>query len=83
MRGMKIIVGLAAIAIGGSTLAQTSPAQPDPEKKICRKTLETGSLVKKTRQCFTRAEWARIAEAARTGAQYIVDNGMGRPAGGP
>ncbi len=83
MRGLKMMAALAALAMGTAAIAQTPAAQPDPEKKICRKTLETGSLVKKKRQCFTRTEWARIAEAARTNLQYIQDNQMGRPAGGP
>ena len=83
MRGLKTMAALAALGMGTAAIAQAPAAQPDPEKKICRKTLETGSLVKKTRQCFTRAEWARIAEAARVNTQYIQDNQMGRPAGGP
>ncbi len=33
-------------------------ANADPDKKICRRTLDTGSLVKATKVCFTRREWA-------------------------
>ncbi len=83
MRGLKSIAAIAMLGMSTAAMAQTPPAQPEAEKKICRKTPEIGSLVKKTRQCFTRAEWARIAEAARTHTQYIQDGGTGRPAGGP
>ena len=83
MRGLKSIAAIAMLGMSTAAMAQTPPAQPEAEKKICRKTLEIGSLVKKTRQCFTRAEWARIAEGARTNAQFIQENSMGRPAGGP
>lgn len=83
MRGLKSVAAIAMLSMSAGALAQTPPAPPEPEKKICRKTPEIGSLIKKTRQCFTRAEWARIAESARNHTQYIQDGGMGRPAGGP
>jgi len=45
----------------------------DDTRIICRKTLETGSLVRKTKQCFTQAEWDRIAQQTRIGNQKVAD----------
>lgn len=47
-------------------------ANAEEERPICRRVQETGSLVRTRRQCFTRAEWDRIAEAVRRGAQNTV-----------
>lgn len=41
---------------------------PDGEKIICRKVQETGSLVKKSKKCYTKAQWDRVAEAAKGNA---------------
>lgn len=41
---------------------------PDGEKILCRRVLETGSLVRKAKKCYTRAQWDRIAEAAKGNA---------------
>lgn len=47
-------------------------ARGDDERLICRRMPDTGSLVRTRRQCFTRAEWDRIAETVRRGAQNTV-----------
>lgn len=78
---MSLIITLVALA-GSAALAQTpnrtSPAD-DPNRMICRSSPETGSFVRKRRQCFTRAEWTRIAEGARDNATYVIENSTGRP----
>ena len=67
----------AACALGGTTaLAQSRSGQPgassDSQRLICRRVQDTSSLVRTQRQCFTRAEWDRIAESARRGAQSTI-----------
>jgi len=47
-------------------------AGEESERLICRRVQETGSLVRTHRQCFTRAQWDRIAETVRRGAQATV-----------
>lgn len=64
--------------IGAILLALTAAAQPATAaraeqiavgkpvastKMRCVKRLETGSLVKKTRVCHSKAEWARLAQS--------------------
>jgi hypothetical protein len=61
-------VALAAGALGAA--AQNSPAkQGDPAKErdrlICRSMPVSGTLAGRRRQCFTRAQWDRIAQGAQ------------------
>ena len=70
------IAGLAsALLLAGSTApadAGANTAKPE-DKLICRKYLETGSLVKSKRVCHTRADWARINDAARKNGEELQD----------
>ena len=71
-----VLVSLAAACASPATAqdrdgARTA-ARGDDERLICRRMPDTGSLVRTRRQCFTRAEWDRIAETARRGAQRTV-----------
>ncbi len=66
------------LAITAAALAQGAAALPrsdvaNAQKRICKRTVDTGSLVRGKRECRTRAEWDRIAEAARAGGQDMVD----------
>lgn len=52
--------------------ASAPPPAPNPADKIvCRRILETGSLVKGQRVCHTRAEWARLADLGRRDAEDL------------
>ena len=53
----------------------------DGERIVCRRSVDTGSLVKGRRQCFTRTQWDRIAEAAQKKATDMQENLRGRPSG--
>lgn len=67
--------GLAASTANAQTSRASQPAAApagDAQRLICRRVQETGSLVRTLRQCFTRAEWDRIAEIARRGAQSTI-----------
>lgn len=68
------VAALAIVAASGVATAQSrssanTAGANDPNRLICRRVQETGSLVRTIRQCFTRVEWDRIAESARRGAQ--------------
>lgn len=47
------------------------------ERRICRKIVDTGSLIRGKRECRTASEWDKLAQAARSGSQYIVDQNAG------
>jgi hypothetical protein len=70
-----VLIGAAAGALHvAAHAADTAPAtaartvgNADPDKIICRKTLETGSLVRKKKECYTQAQWDQIYAAHREG----------------
>ena len=64
-----VIVAAPAPAIAQSRSGASTARADDPNRLICRRMPETGSLSVTRRQCFTRAEWDRIAESARRGAE--------------
>lgn len=72
-----------ACAVTGAMFAApaiaTEIANPasDDDKIICKKSLETGSLVKKTKKCFTKREWDRLAEMELKGNSRMVDEMQG------
>jgi hypothetical protein len=55
--------GVAAGQSGGTSGQQAT--NKDGEPLICRRIQETGSLGRGRRQCYTRAQWDRIAAAQR------------------
>lgn len=78
-RGLAaVLAGMMAVAsANASPTAATAGAgdkKPlDDTTLICRKTLETGSLVRKRKQCFTALQWDRIAQQTRIGNQKVAD----------
>lgn len=67
---------LSAALLAAGTQGATPPAvtaAAEPEKMICRKYDEIGSLVKKKRVCHTRADWRRIDDASRRAVIDIQD----------
>jgi len=52
----------------------------DPDKKICRRTETTGSILGGKRQCHTKTEWKSIDDANADAARRFTDRrtpGMG------
>jgi len=80
----RIAMGAAALAVMTilPAMAQETPAPAADTKLICRRTPEIGSLAKFHRECYTRAEWARIASSQRNGANRLVEDLRTRPDGG-
>ena len=69
--GLFILLASAATAqgSGGAGPAAQTPQAQGPERLICRRVQESGSLARRPRRCFTRAQWDRLAEDSRnTGA---------------
>ena len=63
----------AEFAAGAQTTAPATTviADPDANKIICRKRAEVGSLVRKTKECFTKAEWEKITESQVRGTRRM------------
>lgn len=69
------------IAIILATLLQSAPASVPVaakvnkgDQKVCRKYVETGSLVRTTKVCRTRADWLRTEQDARAEGQQMQNN---------
>jgi hypothetical protein len=63
---MRFVPFLALIVLASPTFAQNTPApEKKAEKKVCRMTATTGSILGGKRECHTKAEWAEISERAR------------------
>lgn len=75
---LEIVTGLLlASAPEPSTASQ--PAERPEDKKICRKQIETGSLVKGKKICYTARQWQKLADASRDDVERTV--GMGSQSG--
>lgn len=64
-----------------TTPAKVKPAKGSPEEVVCRREVDTGSLVQGRRTCMTRAQWSAQAEAAQRDATAAVDRGQVRSCG--
>ena len=83
MRSMNklLLAGAAVLSLGAGAAAAPAPqvaGTPDDtgvgdERIICKKHLETGSLVKRVKKCFTKAEWDLIAEREQVGFKKTMD----------
>lgn len=77
---MKImrVAAVAALFASGAALAhpheKADTSVSNPDKVVCKRLVETGSLVKGSRTCKTRAAWARDAEEGRKKVQEIQDS---------
>lgn len=62
--------GLAFLLASGAAYAGEDPApaagaKPDKPKLICKRLQESGSLARRTRLCYTKEQWDKLAEAQR------------------
>lgn len=71
-----------AAASPPSVTPPAPPANPEKTKLICRRDVETGSLVRATRRCYTREEWAKLAAQGNRDAQTMMDRAGPRSTGG-
>ncbi|MFC3711306.1 hypothetical protein ACFOMD_01910 [Sphingoaurantiacus capsulatus] len=75
-------IGTAALANSAAPAARvTTVSSGDDQQIICKKHLETGSLVRKAKRCFTKGEWERIAESEVRGTRRMVEELRTRPSG--
>ena len=65
---LGLVTGLLlAAAPDAATTSETSPAPAEQpaEKKICRREIETGSLIKGKKICYTAKQWQKLSDATR------------------
>jgi hypothetical protein len=61
------------------TPAPVTAAKPAAEPRICRTSIETGSLIAKHKQCLTKAQWRYVDDAHETEARRLMQDNMNRP----
>jgi len=67
------LAGTAAADTPAKTVATPDDSGVGDQRIICKKHLETGSLVKRVKKCFTKAEWDLIAEREQVGFKKTMD----------
>ena len=74
----RIILTASAVALlataASAREAEPTKVMPNGEKIVCKRDMDTGSLVRATKRCYTRGQWDRIAEGARANAQRITSD---------
>lgn len=60
-----ITVLLVSLQVSTAPTPVSPTTAVQPEKRICRSSADTGSFVRKTKTCRTRAEWRRIEDNAQ------------------
>ena len=88
---MRSIIIAAMLFAGAPALAQSgdqqsarqadSGGQSDPDRLICKRFAETGSLVKKRKVCYTARQWTTLNDKERDAATTWVDSMRTRPSG--
>ena len=83
---LTIFAGVATSIVLSAMAAAAEPATPtasvDPaQQTVCRKDLETGSLVRSKRTCHTRAQWAFIDDENQRFSRKLVEDSTSKPGG--
>jgi len=82
MRRSSVVLVVLSLSFSGSAIAAEAPAAAAAkEKLICKRSVETGSLVKAKKQCFTKAQWAARGEHAKTEAERMIGTAPGNQPG--
>jgi hypothetical protein len=61
------------LALQSAPAAVAPTETPPAEKKVCKRVVETGSLVKGKKVCMTRKEWNAVADNARQQGQDMQE----------
>lgn len=79
MRITARLAGLAVLIAAPAFAAAQQPAQggsqaeqPKQERLICRRIQDSSSIARVRRQCFTRAQWDRMAQDQRTNSPTMT-----------
>ena len=62
---LGIVTGMLLAAAPDAAANAAQPADKPEERKICRRDIETGSLIKGKKICMTAKQWQKLSEANR------------------
>ncbi len=77
--GLTVAYIIAAPASAADTAATATTLTQPEEKKICRASVETGSLIKKRKACLTKAQWVAVDDQHEREAHKIIEENTGKP----
>jgi hypothetical protein len=72
---LEVVTSLLLAGAPESATNAAPPAEKPAEKKICRTQIETGSLVKGKKICFTKKQWQDIADRNRVEVERTASMG--------
>lgn len=64
----------ASVAARAEEAAADAEAQPEKQKVICQKFVETGSRLRTKKTCHTREEWEELRQEIRTTTERVQSN---------
>ena len=72
---LEVVTSLLLAGAPESANNATPPAEKPVEKKICRTQVETGSLVKGKKICFTKKQWQQLADQSQRDVERTFSSG--------
>jgi hypothetical protein len=74
---LHVVTSLLLAAAPENATAETPapPAEKPAEKKICRRDIETGSLIKGKKICMTAKQWQKVSDASRDEIESRTSSG--------
>ena len=82
-RLLSLVLGAALFGTPALAADQPTNASADQEELVCKKVLETGSLVRKTKVCLTRAQWEKQARGHSQYGRDLQEALSTKPCGDP
>ena len=76
MRSPILLLCVAAFAVPAYAAPKTE-ASINPDKIVCKKQLEIGTLAKYNKTCLTQREWKRLRDMSAQMGQGLRDRGFG------
>ncbi|WP_374942485.1 hypothetical protein [Sphingomonas sp.] len=72
---MRTLFALTLVGVASAAVAQQPqpPSAPKPDKMICKRSAEIGSMIPTRKECHTRSEWNAMAQSARIAGQEMMD----------
>ena len=72
---LEIVTGMLLASAPNAGTNEAQPAEKPAERKICRKDIETGSLIKGKKICMTAKQWQKLADANRDEMESRASSG--------
>jgi hypothetical protein len=72
---LGVTISLLLAAAPETATPAEAKAEKPAEKKVCRKQIETGSLIKGKKVCYTAKQWQKMADDARDEVERTASAG--------